>query len=153
MVGQMSADDLVAVQADPDDGDLRATIMVEGDQMREMAGREGLQNESGRTMALVLSLFLIFRDQWKEILNIVSFLTVGVLLIPWLATPAPYCHSFPRRYAYYWATRRPFSQDQNACDKCRHGRHRRHPTPASSYHSLPRRCASHQATTPPHTHY
>ena len=44
MVGQMSADDLVAVQADPDGGDLRAAILVEGDQMREMAGGEGLPN-------------------------------------------------------------------------------------------------------------
>jgi hypothetical protein len=40
----MSADDLVTVQADPDDSDLRAAILVEGDEMREMAGGEGLPN-------------------------------------------------------------------------------------------------------------
>ena len=44
MVGDMSADDLVTVEADPDDGDLRTAILVEGDEMREMAGGEGLPN-------------------------------------------------------------------------------------------------------------
>ena len=47
MVGDMSTDDLVTIHADPDDSDLRAAILVESDQVREMAGGEGLPNRIG----------------------------------------------------------------------------------------------------------
>jgi hypothetical protein len=43
----VSADDCITVQPDPDDGDLRAAVRVDGAQMRERAGLDQVTKLGG----------------------------------------------------------------------------------------------------------
>jgi hypothetical protein len=47
VVTHVSADDCITVQPDPDDGDLRAAVRVDGAQMRERAGLDQVTKLGG----------------------------------------------------------------------------------------------------------